>query len=40
MFVHNGPPGAILAEATIANFSILPTPYNQPVKFQTVREIR
>jgi len=39
-FVHNGPPGAILAEANIANFTLTPTPYNQVVKFQSVREIR
>jgi len=38
-FTHNGPPGAILVEASIANFSINPA-YVQPVKFQTVREAR
>jgi uncharacterized repeat protein (TIGR01451 family) len=38
-FVHNGPPGAILAETAIANFSISPA-YVQPVKFQPVREAR
>ena len=37
-FVHNGPPGAILAEAAIANFNITPTPYFQGVKFQPTRE--
>jgi hypothetical protein len=36
-FTHNGPPGAIVAEAAIANFSISPS-YVQPVKFQPVRE--
>jgi len=34
---HDGPPGAIVAEAAIANFSISPS-YVQPVKFQPVRE--
>jgi hypothetical protein len=38
-FVHDGPPGAVAAEAAIANFSITPS-YIQPVKFQTVRETR
>jgi hypothetical protein len=37
-FTHNGPPGAILAEAAIANFTITPTPYFQGVKFQAARE--
>ena len=37
-FVHNGPPGAVLAEAAIANFTITPTPYFQGVKFQPTRE--
>jgi len=37
-FVHNGPPGAILAEAAIANFTISPTPYFQGVKFVPTRE--
>lgn len=37
-FTHNGPPGAILAEAAIANFTITPTPYFQGVKFQPTRE--
>jgi hypothetical protein len=37
-FTHNGPPGAILAEAAIANFSISPTPYIQIVKFAPTRE--
>jgi len=36
-FTHDGPPGAIVAEAAIANFSISPA-YVQPVKFQAVRE--
>jgi hypothetical protein len=36
---HDGPPGAILVEADIANFSLSP-PYIQPVKFQSAREIR
>jgi uncharacterized repeat protein (TIGR01451 family) len=36
---HTGPPGAILAEAAIANFSISPA-YVQPVKFQAAREAR
>ncbi|PYQ02602.1 MAG: hypothetical protein DMF82_15615 [Acidobacteria bacterium] len=38
-FTHNGPPGAILAEAAIANFTLSPA-YVQPVKFQAVREAR
>lgn len=37
-FTHNGPPGAILAEADIANLSIVPTPYIQVVKFSQTRE--
>lgn len=37
-FTHDGPPGSILAEAAIANFSIVPTPYFQFVHFNTVRE--
>jgi len=36
---HNGPPGAVLAEADIANFSLNPA-YVQPVKFKAVREQR
>jgi len=36
---HDGPPGAFVAEAAIANFSINPA-YVQPVKFQAVREAR
>jgi hypothetical protein len=36
---HTGPPGAILAEAAIGNFSISPA-YVQPVKFQAAREAR
>jgi hypothetical protein len=35
IFTHTGPPGAILADAAIANFTITP-PYNQPVKFAQV----
>jgi uncharacterized repeat protein (TIGR01451 family) len=38
-FTHDGPPGAVVAEAAIANFSINPA-YVQPVKFQAVREAR
>jgi hypothetical protein len=38
LFIHTGPPGAILAEAAIGNFSISPTPYIQIVKFGPVRE--
>jgi hypothetical protein len=37
-FAHDGPPGAILAEAVIANFTIVPTPYVQVVKFVPTRE--
>jgi uncharacterized repeat protein (TIGR01451 family) len=36
---HDGPPGAIVAEAAIANFTISPA-YVQPVKLQAVREAR
>lgn len=36
-FTHSGPPGAILAEAAIANFTFT-TPYIQPVKFVSPRE--
>jgi len=36
---HDGPPGAFVAEAAIANFSTNPA-YVQPVKFQAVREAR
>ena len=36
-FTHNGPPGAVVAEAAIANFTISPA-YTQPVKFVAVRE--
>jgi hypothetical protein len=39
MFTHNGPPGSIVAEAAIANFSINPA-YVQPVKFMSVRDAR
>jgi uncharacterized repeat protein (TIGR01451 family) len=38
-FTHNGPPGAIVVEAAIANFAINPS-YVQPVKFLAVREAR
>lgn len=38
-FTHDGPPGAILAQATIANFSTVPA-YNQVVKFEPVRQDR
>ena len=36
---HDGPPGAVLAEGVIANFSTNPA-YVQPVKFQAVRDGR
>jgi len=35
---HDCPPGGILAEAAIANFSISPTPYFQFIHFQPTRE--
>jgi hypothetical protein len=38
-FIHDGPPGAFVAEAVIASFSLNP-PYVQPVKFVSVREAR
>jgi hypothetical protein len=38
-FTHNGPPGAILAEADIANFGSTPA-YIQPIKFEAVRDKR
>jgi hypothetical protein len=38
-FRHDGPPGAVLAEAVVANFSISPA-FVQPVKFQAAREGR
>jgi uncharacterized repeat protein (TIGR01451 family) len=38
-FTHNGPPGAFVLEAAIANFAINPA-YVQPVKFVAVRESR
>jgi len=38
-FTHDGPPGAIIAEAAIARFSTSPA-YVQPVKFQPVRQAR
>jgi glucose/arabinose dehydrogenase len=36
---HDGPPGAVLAAAAIANFSTSPA-YVQPVRFRSVRESR
>jgi uncharacterized repeat protein (TIGR01451 family) len=36
-FTHDGPPGAVVGEAAIANFSISPA-YVQPVKIQSVPE--
>jgi hypothetical protein len=36
-FTHTGPPGAVTAEAAIANFSTNPA-YVQPAKFQAQRE--
>jgi uncharacterized repeat protein (TIGR01451 family) len=39
MFTHDGPPGAVMAEAVVANFSLNP-PYVQPVKFKPQRELR
>jgi hypothetical protein len=38
-FVHDGPPRALVVEGAIANFNLVPA-YVQPVKFQTVREVR
>ena len=38
-FTHDGPPGAVVAETAIANFSISPA-YVQPVQFKAVREAR
>jgi uncharacterized repeat protein (TIGR01451 family) len=38
-FAHDGPPGAVVVEAAIANFSITPA-YVQPVKFQATRDAR
>jgi hypothetical protein len=38
-FTHDGPPGAIVAEAAIANFAISPA-YVQPIKFQAMREAK
>jgi uncharacterized repeat protein (TIGR01451 family) len=37
--IHDGPPGGVLAEAAIANFSLSPA-YVQPVRFQAVREAK
>jgi len=39
LFTHDGPPGAFLVEADIANFTLTPA-YVQPVRFRTVRERR
>jgi hypothetical protein len=36
---HDGPPGALVPEADIANFSLTPA-YVQPVRFRSVRETR
>jgi hypothetical protein len=36
-FTHDGPPGAVIVEAAIANFSSNPA-YVQPVKFEAVRQ--
>ncbi|MGH2899299.1 MAG: hypothetical protein ACRDMZ_11540, partial [Solirubrobacteraceae bacterium] len=38
-FTHDGPPGAVLIVATIANFATTPATV-QPVKFESVREGR
>jgi uncharacterized repeat protein (TIGR01451 family) len=38
-FTHDGPPGAVIAEAAIANFSINPS-YVQPIQFKAVREAK
>jgi uncharacterized repeat protein (TIGR01451 family) len=38
-FTHDGPPGAVIVEAAIANFSLSPA-YVQPVKFQAMREAK
>jgi len=38
-FTHDGPPGAVTAEANIADFTTTPA-YQQPVKFEAVREAR
>jgi hypothetical protein len=37
-FIHDCPPGGVVTEAAIANFTISPTPYFQFVKFGPVRE--
>src|SRR5262249_5963253 len=39
VFTHDGPPGGIVIEADVADFS-QPHPYIQPVKFRSVREGR
>ncbi len=38
-FTHNGPPGSVLIEADVADFTLTP-PYIQPVKFQAMRDNR
>jgi hypothetical protein len=38
-FTHNGPPGSVLIEADVADFTLTP-PYIQPVKFQALRDSR
>ena len=38
-FTHDGPPGAFIVEADIANFTFTPA-YVQPVRFRSVRETR
>lgn len=38
-FTHDGPPGAFVVEAAVANFSLTPT-YVQPVKFFPPRKGR
>jgi hypothetical protein len=38
-FIHDGPPGAVLATSAIANFTSTPA-YVQPVRFRTQREAR
>ena len=37
--VHDGPPGAIVVAAAVANFTFA-HPYIQPVKFDAVRQVR
>lgn len=38
-FTHDGPAGAVLATAAVANFTT-PVPYIQPVKFEALRSVR